>query len=87
MATKTQTGKVEIVLNTPLVIDGAKVPKLTMREPTVKDQLLMDEVTGGAATKELSMMANLCMVTPDDLVGMSLRDYKKVQAAFLGFTN
>lgn len=79
------TGTVEIKLSKPLDIDGAKVGFLTMREPTVNDQLVADAMTGSQAEKELAMMANLCMVTPGDLKAMGLRDYKKVQAAFLGF--
>jgi hypothetical protein len=80
-----QTGSIDIELSKPLDIDGAKVNVLTMREPTVADQMNNDSVKGGDAIKEVTMLANLCQITPDQLKSLTLRDYKKVQAAFMGF--
>lgn len=82
---KEQTGSVDIALSKPIKIDGADVKALRMREPTVADQLAMDKIGGGDAEKELGMLAALCMVTPKDLEQLTLRDYKKAQAAFLAF--
>lgn len=78
-------GGVDIQLAKAIDIDGAQVKFLRMREPTVGDQLAMDKIQGSDADKELAMIANLCMVKPADLHQLSLRDYKKVQAAFVGF--
>lgn len=66
-------------------IDGAIVKELTMREPTVNDNLVSDAVKGGDAEKELTMFGNLCGITPDDLKKLTLRDYKRVQVAFTNF--
>lgn len=86
MAAKAQqAGSVTIPLTKPMDVDGTKVAALQMREPTVADQLALDAVDGGDVAKELHMIANLCMVTADNLKTLTLRDYKKVQAAFLGF--
>ncbi len=82
---KNEPGFVDVELSRPLDIDGAKVTKIRMREPTVGDQLTADEYKGGDAAKEIFTMSNLCQVAPEDLKKMSLRDYKKLQAAFLGF--
>jgi hypothetical protein len=79
-------GSVTIALAKPLDVDGTKVAALRMREPTVADQENVEQVgQGNAATMELTMIANLCMVTVDNLRGMSLRDYKKVQGVLTGF--
>lgn len=78
---------IQITLGKPLTIDGAKVSYLTMREPTVNDQLVMDNTPGSPIVKELAIFANLCLVTPADLGGMNLRDYKKLQATFETFTD
>lgn len=78
-------GFVDIDLSRAIEIDGAKVKTLRMREPTVADQLASEELKGTDAAKELMTLANLCQITPDDLKGLSLRDYKKLQEAFLGF--
>ncbi len=87
MAAKVQeaAGYVDIELARPLDIDGAQVTKLRMREPTVGDQMVADEMKGSDAAKEIATLANLCQVAPDDLKRLTLRDYKKVQAAFLAF--
>ena len=67
-------------------IDGANVMVLTMREPTVADQLAAAEIKGTDALKEVTLIANLCDVSPDDIKRLSLRDYYKVQAAYADFT-
>lgn len=76
---------VDIELSKALDVDGVKVTKLRMREPTVADQLASEEMAGGEAVKEIAMLANLCEISPADIKQLTLRDYKKVQAAFLGF--
>ena len=79
-------GYVDIELSRPIEIDGAQVTALRMREPTVADQLILDEMKGSDATKEVTLVANLCEVTQDDIKRLTLRDYRKVQKAFWGFT-
>lgn len=78
-------GFVDVALTRPLNIDGANVTKLRMREPTVADQLAADEFKGTDAAREIFTMANLCQVSPDDLKKLSLKNYKRLQTAFLGF--
>jgi hypothetical protein len=78
-------GFVDVELSRPIVIDGAQVKALRMREPTVADQLASEEMKGSDSAKEIAMLANLCEVSPDDIKRLTLKDYKKLQAAFLGF--
>lgn len=88
MAAKTKPeadGFVDVELTRPLEIDGAQVKVLRMREPTVGDQLASEETKGGEAAREITMLANLCQVTPDDIKRLTLKDYKRLQGAFLGF--
>ena len=82
-------GSVDITLagKKRLTIDGVEVTALRMREPTVDDQLAQEKIQGSAAEKEIGLMANLCQVTPAQISGLSLRNYKRVQAAFVGFTD
>lgn len=84
MVKKVQTGTVNVPLVSGMGLDGAKVMTLTMREPTVDDQLNV-QGTGTEAEQEVAMVANLCMVTPKDIRSLTLRDYNRVRAAFLGF--
>lgn len=83
--TPAEVGFVDIELSRPIEIDGAQVKVLRMREPTVADQLMLDDMKAGDATKEVTLVANLCEVTPDDVKKLKLRDYRKVQEAFAGF--
>lgn len=87
MAKTAQTGKAQITLSKEYDFDGAKANYLTMREPTVGDQLAMSEIDGSDVQKEIFMISSLCMITPDQVKALTLRDYKKVQAAFLAFTD
>lgn len=80
-----QAGFVEIKLTRAIKVSGTDVTALRMREPTVADQYASDKLVADAADKELTLIANLCMVTPDELKQLTLRDYKKAQKAFLGF--
>lgn len=82
---KQDTGSVDIQLTKPIKIDGVDVKTLRMREPTVADQLASQKASGDQAEQELTFIANLCQIAPTDLHQLTLRDYKKVQAAFLGF--
>ena len=75
----------DITLSRPLEIAGAKVSVIRMREPTVGDQRASDAAKGDEGAREISLMANLCELAPDDLHRLPLRDYKRLQAALVGF--
>ncbi len=77
---------IDIVLDRPLTVDGTEVTTLRLREPTVQDQIAASETKGSSARQEITMIANLCEISPDAVCQLSLRDYKKLQQAFLGFT-
>jgi len=78
-------GTVDITLSRELEVNGAKLSVLTMREPTVSDQLAASEVKGSEAVKEISFFANLCTIAPTDLQRLPVRDYARLQAAFAAF--
>lgn len=74
-------GKAIITLSRPLEIDGAKVGQLTMREPTVDDQLTAEKL-GSTGEADKTYMANLCQIAPSDIGRLPLRDFKRLQVAF-----
>lgn len=78
-------GYADITLATPATILGSKVSTLRMREPIVEDQLAADATSGSDAQKEIATFANLCDLAPDDIRKLTMRNYKRVQAAWLGF--
>lgn len=80
-------GFIEITLSRPAKIHGAETRVLRMREPTVRDQLAASEKSGSDAAKEIALMANLCEIAPSDIEALPIRDYKRLQAAFVRFTD
>lgn len=80
-----QPDYVDIELTKPAEIAGARVKILRMREPTVADQLVFEAMKGSDLERDYRYFANLCEVSPDDLKRLPLRDYKRVQKAFLDF--
>ncbi|MGQ3289047.1 phage tail assembly protein [Sphingopyxis sp.] len=80
-------GSAKITLGKPLDVDGTKFAALTMREPTAGDQLVAAEAKGSDALKEINLLANLCEVSPADIQKLTMRDYKRVQRAFMDFTD
>lgn len=78
---KLRDGAADITLSRPLEIAGAKVSVLTMREPTVDDQLAAEDA-GKDGRADKAYMANLCQQAPEDIGRLPLRDFKRLQVAF-----
>lgn len=78
-------GFVDVTLSRALEMDGAQVLAIRLREPVVGDQLASESAKGSDAAKEITMLANLAEIAPDDIKRLPLRDYKRLQTAFLGF--
>lgn len=55
---------------------------ITMREPTVGDQIA---TKGSAEERELALIGNLCLLSPEEVRALTLRDYRRVQDALLSF--
>ena len=71
-----------IELTKPIKVNGVEVSTLTMRTPTVGDQLVFDK--NGENFKEVKLIANLCSVSPEDMKAMPLKDYMNLQEAYAG---
>jgi len=70
-----------IRLSYPVTHDGKSISELTLRRPTVADQLASVEGGGGVAGIELRMVSILSGVPVEALHGMDFGDYMKIQAA------
>jgi hypothetical protein len=77
-------GSLTVQLLRPADIAGAKVPSLTMREPTVGDQLAVDKIKS-TGEREVAWIANLCGVAPAELHKLTMRDYGRLQEALGDF--
>ncbi len=83
--TETEEG-LQIELAKAVELDGAETKTVTMREPTVQDQLDVQATKGSEAHREVTLMANLCSLTPDQVKAMTMRNYRRLQAALEVFT-
>ncbi len=75
----------EVTLAKPAKIMGTEVTVMKMREPLVSDQEATQSMEGSDASREIHEFANLCGVAPDDIRGMTLRNYQRLRAAYLSF--
>ncbi|ECG8590749.1 phage tail assembly protein [Salmonella enterica subsp. salamae] len=76
---------VVITLSRPFAIDGKEVTEIIMREPTVRDRIMLNKGQGDAVEKELNMIAGLCGLTSTDLYSLPGYDYDQLTAAFERF--
>ena len=77
--------KENLILNFPITLNGVETKEISIRRPTVGDQLLADKLGGSDAEKEIAFMANLAGCAPDDLHKLDLKDYQKLQEIFRSF--
>lgn len=79
-------GECRIELSATLALSsGTDTNHLVMREPTVEDQIVHDELRGSDAVREVTMFANLCEVAPADVRKLTLKNYRRLQEAYQGF--
>ncbi|RYH04136.1 phage tail assembly protein [Salipiger sp. IMCC34102] len=64
-------------------IDGTAVKTITMREPTVGDQLAVEGKS--AMRAEVAMFANLCDLDPETVSSLSMKHYGRLQEAYGSF--
>lgn len=76
-------GSLTVTLVRGLEISGSNVTSLTLREPSLDDQLVSQKV-GDDAEAEVALIANLAEVAPGDLRTLKMRDFLRLQTA-LGF--
>ncbi|HDR9259635.1 TPA: phage tail assembly protein [Burkholderia vietnamiensis] len=78
-------GYADITLSRPLVVGDAKVSVVRMREPEVRDNLAYDKAKGTDAEKELTVFSNLLEMSQEQIARFTLRDYRRLSAAYTGF--
>lgn len=74
-----------ISLDYPYDFEGETITVLTLRRPTVGDNLAVQKVASTDAEREIRLLANLAEVSPDSLHKMDLKDYGKLQKALSSF--
>jgi len=69
----------------PPQIDGTEVKSLKMREPFVEDQLAADRASSNSAEAEITLISNLCEISPEAVRRLTMRQYSRLQTALSVF--
>lgn len=76
--------KTTIQLDHPFKIEGEDIKEIRIRRPKVRDQKLAAKA-GSVEEQEITLLSNLCEVTPGVIEELDLSDYRKLQKAFEDF--
>ncbi|CAN7395522.1 phage tail assembly protein [Paraburkholderia terricola] len=77
-----------VKLDYPVAFDGVVRDTLTLRRPKVRDMRAAQKIApGDEEGQELAIFAALAGVSPNDLEGMDLGDYHRVQDAYFRLTS
>ncbi|TWD49504.1 phage tail assembly protein [Pseudomonas sp. SJZ131] len=72
-----------VTLSRPSEANGVKVEKVTLRAPTLRQELAADAaVQGDAEQRELLLFAGLAEMGIKDIEGLKLVDYHRLQAGY-----
>lgn len=74
-----------IDLDYPIIVDGVEVSSLSIRRPSVADQLKFEDGKGSEAQRTVFHMANLCEVPPESIKELDGSDFEKLVAVLKGF--
>ena len=86
MAGKTlhpNTAKID--LDFPITVSGVEVSHLVMRRPKVRDMMAAQKSGGSEAEMGMALVANLCEITPDDVLELDSIDWDKCEAQVQAF--
>lgn len=75
-----------ISLEWPITVNGSQVSTITMRRPSAGDMKAASHNSKSDAEAEMNLIANLCMLSPEELAIVDyVDDYPKFQDALRSF--
>lgn len=74
-----------IELDYPIMVDGTEVKTVSLRRPKVRDLIAAAKGNRGNEERELSLIANLAEMSPQDLEELDVKDYAKAQKTLSDF--
>ncbi|SMF59226.1 MULTISPECIES: phage tail assembly protein [unclassified Pseudomonas] len=76
-------GRAVVSLSVPLDVYGEVRKALTMRCPTMREDVMVAHQAGdNDEQRELLMLGSLCELTEDQLTALQVRDYRRLQRAY-----
>jgi hypothetical protein len=85
VASKNPRPTEHIELEYAIEVDGVTVDSLSMRRPTVRDQLSFEDAKGSEGRKVVKMLANLCDVAPSSIEDLDASDFLRVSNVLQSF--
>jgi hypothetical protein len=85
MARDPHSNTAKIVLDYPITVSGVEVSHLIMRRPKVRDMMAAQKAGGTEAEMGVALVANLCEITPDDVLELDSLDWDKCEAQVQAF--
>ncbi len=71
-----------VKLSKPVTCNGVEVEDLTLRAPTVRDIRMASQLANNDEDRELYLFAALIRIGRDELEGLKLSDYQRIQHAY-----
>jgi hypothetical protein len=73
-----------VVLDYPVTLEGKTYSELSVRRPKLVDVMIADKQKT-AYEKEVTLLSNLCGVTPSVINEMDLKDYEALREVYESF--
>lgn len=74
-----------VTLDYPITVNGATFASVAMRRPKVSDELAAKKLTSDDAMYEVTLIANLTELAPEDILKMDSADFRKLLKVFTSF--
>ena len=71
-----------VKLSKPVTCNGVEVEALTLRAPTVRDIRMASQLAHNDEDRELNLFSALIRIGRDELEGLKLSDYQRIQHAY-----
>ncbi len=75
----------KVTLEYPIKADGRIISEISLRRPKVKDQIVAEKAADNGPEREITILANLSGLTPNDIQELDVADYARVQEVFENF--
>ncbi|HEY0288570.1 MAG TPA: phage tail assembly protein [Pseudomonas sp.] len=74
---------VTITLSTPSEMNGVKVPKISLRSPTIREVRACQAAhPGDEAAVDAMLFASLAEIGEKDVIGLTVKDYNRVNRGY-----
>jgi hypothetical protein len=85
MASKRPEPTAKVVFDFPETVSGVEVDHVIMRRPKVADRVAASKVSSNEGEQTVHLIANLCEILYEDVMGFDDVNWGKLEAQFAAF--